>query len=354
MPVFLPDGRHFTALRLTGPQQPAEVFVGALDSPDREPLLSGVDSPVRYVAPGYVSSPARALVAQRFDLGRRRLSGDRFRRAAAGRSVLWRLDGRRTGLPSGESAAELHSRLVRSHGQTTPQRDALPEHSGAVALARRETGGRRAHGPVRNRPLEHRPHPRDQHAVDRRRGPGYPAGAVARRHSGRVHEERKIIRKFSSGTAPKRSWPTARRPTGPRTEIHQLHRRRRRCGPCPSPATRSRFELVQTKGNDRRGRFSPDGKWIAYESNFSGRNEVYVQRFPPTAERVQVSVEGGGSAYWRKDSKELFFLGPDQRVMSVEITPGERSRPARRGACSKFPASSPTDDSSSRRMARSF
>ena len=51
---------------------------------------------------------------------------------------------------------------------------------------------------------------------------------------------------------------------------------------------------------------------------------MYVQRFPPTAERVQVSVDGGGSAYWRKDSKELFFLALDQRVMSVEITPGDK------------------------------
>ena len=80
---------------------------------------------------------------------------------------------------------------------------------------------------------------------------------------------------------------------------------------------------MQTKGNDRRGRFSPDGKWIAYESNFSGRFEVYVQRFPPTAERVQVSVDGGGSAYWRNDGKELFFSAPDQSVMSVAITPGD-------------------------------
>jgi eukaryotic-like serine/threonine-protein kinase len=81
--------------------------------------------------------------------------------------------------------------------------------------------------------------------------------------------------------------------------------------------------LVESKANDRRGRFSPDGKWLAYESNYSGRFEVYVLQFPPTAWRQQVSIAGGGSAFWRSDGKELFFSAPDQTLMSVAITPGD-------------------------------
>ena len=90
----------------------------------------------------------------------------------------------------------------------------------------------------------------------------------------------------------------------------------------PLDGERTPTRLVETKGNDRRGRFSPDGKWIAYESDFSGRLEVYVQAFPPTAERVQVSANGGSSAYWRRDGKELFFSGSDQTIMAVDVTPG--------------------------------
>jgi Tol biopolymer transport system component len=80
--------------------------------------------------------------------------------------------------------------------------------------------------------------------------------------------------------------------------------------------------LVETKGNDRRGRFSPDGKWIAYETDVNGRLEIYVQRFPPTPERVQVSANGGSSAYWRRDGKELFFTSSDQTIMAVDVTLG--------------------------------
>jgi Tol biopolymer transport system component len=66
-------------------------------------------------------------------------------------------------------------------------------------------------------------------------------------------------------------------------------------------------------------RFSPDGRWLAYTSQESGRNEVYVAAFPGPGERWQVSTEGGVEPRWRRDSKELFYLSSDLRLMSVEI-----------------------------------
>jgi hypothetical protein len=90
----------------------------------------------------------------------------------------------------------------------------------------------------------------------------------------------------------------------------------------PLTGDRTPILIAATKGNDRRGRFSPDGRWVAYESDFSGRFEIYVQRFPPTAERIQVSANGGSSAYWRSDGEELFFSTPDRKIMAVEVTPG--------------------------------
>jgi Tol biopolymer transport system component len=76
------------------------------------------------------------------------------------------------------------------------------------------------------------------------------------------------------------------------------------------------------KGNDRRGRFSRDGKWMAYESDESGQFEVYVQNFPPNGNRWQVSANGGGSAWWSSDGKELFFYAPDGKLMSVNVKLG--------------------------------
>jgi Tol biopolymer transport system component len=67
------------------------------------------------------------------------------------------------------------------------------------------------------------------------------------------------------------------------------------------------------------GRFSPDGRWIAYESDESGRAEVYVRAFPGPGGKWQVSSAGGGFPGWRRDGKELFYLGLDNRLMAVPV-----------------------------------
>ena len=87
---------------------------------------------------------------------------------------------------------------------------------------------------------------------------------------------------------------------------------------------RKPFPFLQTPFNEVPGRFSPDGRWIAYASNESGRNEVYVAPFPglggtPSAAAAlgtpggkwQVSTAGGNWPRWRRDGKEIFYLAPD-------------------------------------------
>ena len=58
---------------------------------------------------------------------------------------------------------------------------------------------------------------------------------------------------------------------------------------------------------------SPDGRWVAYNSNESGTWEVYVARFPDFTSRRRVSIAGGVQPKWRGDGKELFYLAPDSR-----------------------------------------
>ena len=65
---------------------------------------------------------------------------------------------------------------------------------------------------------------------------------------------------------------------------------------------------------------SPDGKWISYDSGESGRREVYVQRFPASGEKWQLSSAGGGQSRWRNDGKELFFLSTDGELMAVDVS----------------------------------
>jgi Tol biopolymer transport system component len=72
-------------------------------------------------------------------------------------------------------------------------------------------------------------------------------------------------------------------------------------------------------------RVSPDGRWLAYISQQSGRFEVYVEPFGRQGERVRVSVDGGAQPRWRGDGKELFYLSLDGGLMSVSVRAGATS-----------------------------
>jgi eukaryotic-like serine/threonine-protein kinase len=84
--------------------------------------------------------------------------------------------------------------------------------------------------------------------------------------------------------------------------------------------------IVQTPFAESHARFSPDGKWFAYDSNESGRTEVYARRFPPTSDEWQVSSNGGASPLWSGDGHELYYIG-SQSLMAVPVGGGERLNP---------------------------
>jgi len=80
--------------------------------------------------------------------------------------------------------------------------------------------------------------------------------------------------------------------------------------------------LVQAKGVVRSAQFSPDGRWMAYASNETGRIEIYVSPFPGGNGKWQVSTAGGQEPRWRPDGKELFYLSPDGKMMAVPVATG--------------------------------
>lgn len=81
--------------------------------------------------------------------------------------------------------------------------------------------------------------------------------------------------------------------------------------------------LVQTPFNDNNGVVSPDGGWLAYQSNESGQFQIYVRPFPNVDEgRWQVSTDGGSRPLWARSGRELFYLGRDERIMAVPIQGG--------------------------------
>jgi Tol biopolymer transport system component/tRNA A-37 threonylcarbamoyl transferase component Bud32 len=79
------------------------------------------------------------------------------------------------------------------------------------------------------------------------------------------------------------------------------------------------FPYVQAAFDQAHAQFSPDGRFVAYTSSESGRDEVYVQTFPKLTGKWQISTGGGDQAYWRADGRELFYLRPDRTLMAVAV-----------------------------------
>ena len=69
-------------------------------------------------------------------------------------------------------------------------------------------------------------------------------------------------------------------------------------------------------------RFSPDGRWVTYASNESGRFEVYLQNYPAFTGKWQISTASGAQPLWRADGKALFYLGRNGKLMIVPLTLG--------------------------------
>ncbi len=91
----------------------------------------------------------------------------------------------------------------------------------------------------------------------------------------------------------------------------------------PMSGDRQPTPLLQTEFNEHQAQFSPDGKWIAYTSDESGEPEVYVQTLPASGGRWRVSTGGGAQPKWRRDSRELFYVAADRKLMAVDIKLGD-------------------------------
>jgi eukaryotic-like serine/threonine-protein kinase len=101
----------------------------------------------------------------------------------------------------------------------------------------------------------------------------------------------------------------------------------------PTGGERKPFPFLVTAADETFGQFSPDGKWVAYDSDESGVREVYVRGFAP--DRVpaaafgkwQISTAGGNKPKWSHDGKELYYIAPDQKLMAVSVKSGTTFEP---------------------------
>ena len=86
--------------------------------------------------------------------------------------------------------------------------------------------------------------------------------------------------------------------------------------------------LLATPFNEQSGALSADERWLAFQSDETGRYEVYVRSLADDAGRWRISSLGGMTPVWRHDGRELFFLTPQGQLMTVTVEPGATFRPS--------------------------
>jgi Tol biopolymer transport system component len=341
-PVFLPDGRHFVYLaRGRGPEDHA-LMAGSLDGPEARVLVPGYQTSVAYAAGGgcllYVR--ARTLVAQPFDPDQLRLTGEPVPLApgvdpigegtqgtsyaffaAGGSTLAYRAGVRLTIQPT------WFDRGGRELGRVGPPGDfdepTLSPDGKNVAFDRNDEQLTSA---VWRLDLERGALSRLSFGAGSALSPVWsPDGSrvayacaqlrslCLRPASGAGHEE---VLLASDAAKAVDDWS----PDGRFLLYEEVSRKTTTdLWLLPLAGERKPSLYLQTPFDETHAKFSPDGRFVAYTSNESGRDEVYVQTFPAAGGKWQISTDGGDQAQWRADGKELFFLGLDRKLRAVAV-----------------------------------
>jgi len=332
-PHFLADGRHFVFLASNLDERKSAVFLGSLDSLDRKLLLMGA-SEIEYAAPDYLLFLRNgAVLAQRFDFDRAQPAGpaksiyDGSERivsfAASANGVLFI----EFGAPTLQSGLTWHARDGHALGtEGEPGRywqvSVAPDESAAAINMPEGFGGGRLNllrfGTPGLTPMT----ADEGHVLDAVWSPdsrslvyqiyGRDKTRLMMRRLGQPDSKVLLDDGYSNypdDWSPDGKWLLCRR-TG--NIVFAL----------ASDGTGKPHILYESDGELDQFRFSPDGKWVAYNSDESGREEVYAARFPEMDHMRQLSREGGCQPLWRKDGKELFYLDTDGEVHSVNLQAG--------------------------------
>jgi len=346
-PHFLPDGRHFL-YNIMGRDNPG-IYVGSLDSPDRTQLLAfnladpddvGL-STLAYAAPGHVLYVrGQTLMAQPIDLERFKFSGpavpvaEGVEKVGPG-SAAFSVSG--TGVLAywGGTGVQPSQLTWRARDGTVIGRIGAPERYTEVALA-----------PDERRIAVSRVDPGKQSAIwvlDVARGTALkitfdpvslgpvwsPDSAAVAYGSARdgppslfqkavsgVSQDTLLFKSHGSNTPT--DWCG---PAGGQSILFVAGAEKTQSDVWMLPLTGERqpIPLLRAPANEVDGHCSPDGRWLAYSSDESGRQEIYVTSFPMPGGKWPISTGGGTQPRWRRDGTELFYLAPDRTMMAVPI-----------------------------------
>jgi serine/threonine protein kinase/dipeptidyl aminopeptidase/acylaminoacyl peptidase len=340
-PHFLPDGHHFLyfARSSTAPANDA-IFVGSLDSKPSKLLLQ-VESEAQYALPGYLLYVRDGtLTAQAFDANRLELSGepspvaDQVESLQTGASAFSTSENGVLVYQSGIQSSQLvfvdrDGKLVQSVGPPGEYRNATLSPDGSRVVIDRNSVGIRAGS-------------RDLWLYELARGavsrltfdPSENSDAVWSPDGKQIVFEstrggtRGLYKKLSSGAGAEETLFKASDLRSPRDwssdgKFILFERSDPKTGSdlwvLPLFGDHKPIPFLQSEFQELDGRFSPNGRWIAYDSNESGKREVYVQPFPASAGKWQISTNGGSDPIWRPDGKELFYLATDGKIMAEPV-----------------------------------
>ena len=338
-PQFLPDQHHFLFF-VHGPADVRGVYVGSLDSKEFHRICVA-DGPAVFVPPNHILLVReRVLYAQGFDPAKMEIAGEpfpvtsglsagwaSFMRVAASSTglIVYRLDETarrqvtwldRSGRPAGtvgEPVADARSEDLSPDGRTL-----------AISIGRGEAGANDVMLMDMSRGTLTRLTAEDSGAPI-----WSPDGTRIAFQSGRVGLLDLYWKAIGSSAADEvlftskeaknlSDWSpdgkyilfSSQSPTTAR-DVWAL--------PVDGP-DRKPFPVAQTAAEETNGKFSPDGKWVAYLSDETGHFEVFVRPFPGPGPAVRVSTGGGQTPFWRHDGKELFYRTSDDQLMAVSVT----------------------------------
>jgi Tol biopolymer transport system component len=350
-PAFLPDGRHFLFLARSTEPDNSGIWCGSLDSLERKKIVD-LDTTAIYADGHVLYVDGSDLYAQKFDAEKIAKSGEPF---LVAKNVMLSRQYGSAGYSAGGGTLAYQLQPAASNppiircDRKTRLRDPAGTNLAGVNLDLSRDDTRLAFQQVDS---EH--NMPDIRVGDLVRGattrltyePGAEIGPVWSPDGRYIvycsarFDNRHIIRRLSSGAGGEESVAefvpqTAGDGSPALTEVVDWSRDGRyllletaKDGEAqnisvmdlsvPKPVAKP---LVATQFSEMSARISPDGHWLAYVSSESGARQIYVQPFPPTGAKVQVSINGGESPRWRGDSRELFFVDRDRNILASAMTP---------------------------------
>jgi eukaryotic-like serine/threonine-protein kinase len=359
-PCFLPDGRRFLYMALPDIRGRFNILAGSVDGqPGR--LVTANEEGAIYAAPGYLLFKHNGIItAQRFDAGALRVVGDPLSLEESDGNSQYTsgpvLSASRTGVLAHPGGTAITGQLVWADrtGQRVGVVPAAPARYQALAVS---ADGRNAVAQIASGPST-----TDLWLIDLERGTSsrFTFGPAAVENPLWSPDGRSIV--FDSN--PDGPWNLFVKPVDGSSSEQAIYR-----SPVvfkhptawsfdgryivfealdassgfdlwvvPMDGDRKARPYLTGPFNQRWGTISPDGRWLAYASNESGKPEIYVQSFPTPGSKHQVSLGGGIYPLWRNDGRELQFTAPDGvTVMSVDVQTGPEFRSGTPRALLKLP-----------------